>query len=295
MLDYARYIGYDSDTHVDLTTTQVTREDQLGTMYATAVKSFGTGVAGTFSQRGVRALRNDELKAVLELTYPVTQSILQAKHDPVDARNRYELLMGPARSLWRGQMIAQDANGVWNTVTDDDCKPVQATKDQWVAAFSQFYGDAGLGVAVNSDNITKVANALSDGNGTMLNLEDEKVIEQLASPMDRLAYGGDFTTMQALADAHANLFEGEWNAKCAPARVREVMEADVETQVEAPVIAMEDTVARVDRDGKIGRRKSTSWAVPVRSHTGTSAAERYGLTAQDDNEADASVDDGFEL
>ena len=69
----------------------------------------------------------------------------------------------------------------------------------------------------------------------------------------------------------------------------------METQVEAPVIAMEDTVARVDRDEKIGRRKSTSWAVPVRSHTGTSAAERYGLTAQDDNEADASVDDGFEL
>ena len=295
MLDYARYIGYDPENQVDLVTTRVTREEQLGTMYATAVKSFGTGVAGTFSQRGVRALRNDELKAVLELTYPVTQSILQAKHDPVDARNRYELLMGPARSLWRGQMIAQDANGVWNTVTDDDRKPVQATKDQWVAAFSQFYGDAGLGVAVNSDNITKVAGALSDGNGTMLNLEDEKVIEQLASPMDRLAYGGDFTTMQALADAHANLFEGEWNAKFAPARVREVLEADAETQAEAPVIAMEDTVARVDRDEKIGRRKSTSWAVPVRSHTGTSAAERYGLTTQDDNETDRSVDDGFEL
>ena len=292
MLDYARYIGYDPENQVDLVTTCVTREEQLGTMYATAVKSFGTGVAGTFSQRGVRALRNDELKAVLELTYPVTQSILQAKHDPVDARHRYELLMGPARSLWRGQAIAQDGNGVWNTVTDDDRKPVQATKDQWVAMFSQFYGDAGLGVAVNSDNITKVANALSDGNGTMLNLEDEKVIEQLASPMDRLAYGGDFTTMQALADAHANLFEGEWNVKFAPARVREVMEADVETQAEAPVIAMEDTVARVDRDEKIGRRKSTSWAVPVRSHTGTSAAERYGLVA---DEVQQCEDDGFEL
>ena len=73
------------------------------------------------------------------------------------------------------------------------------------------------------------------------------------------------------------------------------MEADGETQAEAPVIAMEDTVVRVDRDEKIGRRKSTSWAVPVRSHTGTSAAERYGLTAQDNSETDLSVDDGFEL
>ncbi len=34
----------------------------------------------------------------------------------------------------------------------------------------------------------------------MLNLEDEKVIEQLASPMDRLAYGGDFTTDASLAE-----------------------------------------------------------------------------------------------
>ncbi len=75
MLDYARYIGYDPRTRWDLTTTCVTREEQLGTMYVTAVKSFGTGVAGTLSQRGVRALRNDELVAVLELTYPVTQSI----------------------------------------------------------------------------------------------------------------------------------------------------------------------------------------------------------------------------
>ena len=159
-------------------------------------------------------------------------------------------------------------------------------------AFTRFYGDDGLGVTVNSDNITKVANALSDSNGMMLNLEDEKTVEQLASPMDRLAYGGDFTTMQALAEARANLFEGEWNTKFAPARVREVLEADVETQAEAPVIAMEDTVVRVERDEKIGRRKSTSWAVPVRSHTGTSAAERYGLVA---DEVQQREDDGFEL
>ena len=164
-------------------------------------------------------------------------------------------------------------------------------------AFTRFYGDEGLGVAVNSDNIVKVARALSDSNGMMLNLEDEKVIEQLASPMDRLAYGGDFTTMQALAETRANLFEGEWNVKFAPARVREVLEADAQAQAEAPVIAMEDTVARVNRDEKIGRRKSTSWAVPVRSHTGTSAAERYGLTVDNDAEADVikAVDDGFEL
>lgn len=297
MLDYAKYIGYDPKTGEDLKVTQVTRNEQLGTMYATAVKSFGTGVAGTFSQRGVRALRNNELKAVLELTYPVTQSILQAKHDPVDARHRYELLMGPARSLWRGQMIAQGNDGVWNTVLDSDHKPVQATKEQWVEVFSRFYGDDGLGVAINAENIEKVATALSDSNGVMLNLEDEKVIEKLASPMDRLAYGGDFTTMQALAHERAGLFEGKWNESFAPARVREVLEADVETQAEASVIAMEDTVAREVAEETIGRRKSTSWAVPVRSKVGTAHVSR-GMTAQYRVPAPVAVeseDDGFEL
>ncbi len=50
----ARYIGYDLRT--ERSDDCVTREEQLF-MYATAVKSFGTG-AGTFS-RGVRALRNE--------------------------------------------------------------------------------------------------------------------------------------------------------------------------------------------------------------------------------------------
>ena len=180
---------------------------------------------------------------------------------------------------------------------DADHKPVQATKEQWVETFSRFYGDDGLGVAINAENIEKVATALSDSNGVMLNLEDEKVIEKLASPMDRLAYGGDFTTMQALAHERAGLFEGKWNESFAPARVREVLEADVETQAEAPVIAMDDTVAREVAEETIGRRKSTSWAVTVRSKTGTAHVSR-GTTAQYRVPAPVAVeseDDGFEL
>ena len=180
---------------------------------------------------------------------------------------------------------------------DAEHKPVQATKDQWVETFSRFYGDDGLGVTVNAENIEKVAIALSDSNGVMLNLEDEKVIEKLASPMDRLAYGGDFTTMQALAHERAGLFEGKWNESFAPARVREVLEADVETQAEAPVIAMEDTVAREVAEETIGRRKSTSWAVPVRSKVGTAHVSKGGVTQYWPVavESQQCEDDGFEL
>ena len=188
-------------------------------------------------------------------------------------------------------------HGALFAALDADHKPVQATKEQWVEVFTRFYGDDGLGVTVNAENIEKVATALSDNNGIMVNLEDEKTIEKLASPMDRLAYGGDFTTMQALAHERAGLFEGKWNAEFAPARVREVLEADVETQAEAPVIAMEDTVAREIAEETIGRRKSTLWAVPVRSKTGTVSVSR-GTTAQYRVPAPVAVeneDDGFEL
>lgn len=296
MTSYAHYLGCDPQTYEDRGKTQVTRAEHEGTMYATAVKSFGTGVAGTFSQRGVRALRNDQIKAVLELTYPVTQSILQAKHDPVDARHRYELLMGPARSLWRGQLITQDRDGTWETVLDDDRQPVQAKRDEWIQTFSRFYGSDGLGVTVNDENIVKVADCLSDpSTGVMYDLEDEEIIEQIASPMDQLAYGGDFQIMQTLAAARANVFEGRWNYEFAPARVRETMAGDVTDQITAPVVAMSDTVARLEGEETLGRRRSTSWAVPVRSAVMTghssSAAQRHGLDTEDVCENAPVVDD----
>ena len=60
---------------------------------------------------------------------------------------------------------------------------------------------------------------------------------------------------------------------------------------------MEDTVARAQAEETIGRRKSTSWAVPVRSKTGTASVSR-GTTAQYRVPVPVAVeneDDGFEL
>jgi DNA-directed RNA polymerase beta' subunit len=226
--DYAHYLGADPDTFADLGDTQATQEDHEGVMYATAIKSFGTGVAGTFSQRGVKALRNEELKAVLELTYPVTQSVLQAKHDPKEARQKYEMLMGPARALWKGRKLAAtvgtDGNRRWEAARDDSGKEIQADTATWKKQFLELYSAKdGLNVSINDENIEKVAAALSR-NGVMIDMEEApsagSEASSLGSTMDRLAYGGSFEDVLAAAANRENVFDGEQNAHFAPYALR---------------------------------------------------------------------------
>lgn len=211
--DGKSYIDY--DTLKDCNKSLATRKDDTSVEYATAVKSFGTGVAGKYSQRAMSALRNVNPKAVLELTYPVTQSILQAKHDPVEAKHKYEMLMSGARALWRGQHIIYDSEkDVWNIVREQDGTPVQASRDQWIDIFKEFYASKyGLNVAVNNDYITEVAYALADEDGVMRNIEEDFTT---TSSMDRMTYHGNFDTLVELAKNDANLFEGKYTLLFAP-------------------------------------------------------------------------------
>lgn len=257
--DYARYLGVDPGTMVDQGVTGATREDNQGTMYATAVKSFGTGVAGTFSQRGVRGMRNEAIKEVLELTYPVTQSILQSKHDPDDARRRYELLMGPARDLWRGRVVERSDDG-WRTRYEKG-RPVVATTQEWIDSFTDFYSSSdGLGVSVNPSNIERVAHLLSQ-DGRMVDPEDTEEIAQRSSTLDQLAYGGSFQTLHTLAKQGRNLFEGRWDSTFAPAQVQQAV-ISTEAGLDVQALAMKDT--QVVETNRIERRRPTTWAVPVR-------------------------------
>ncbi|KIA73385.1 hypothetical protein ANMWB30_23120 [Arthrobacter sp. MWB30] len=224
--DYAHYLGADPETFADLGASQATREDHEGVMYATAIKSFGTGVAGTFSQRGVKALRNEELKAVLELTYPVTQSVLQAKHDPKEARQKYEMLMGPARALWKGRQLegkpGADGSRRWEVARDQSGKEIQADTATWKAQFMDLYTSKdGLNVSINDENVEKVAAALSR-DGVMIDIEEPPAAgrEVLGSTMDRLAYGGTFEDVLAAAAEHENVFDGQENQHFAPYVVR---------------------------------------------------------------------------
>ncbi|MFD3970245.1 hypothetical protein [Streptomyces cyaneofuscatus] len=209
LTDYARNLG---DTQG---TPGITQADQEASMFATAIKAHGTGLGGSFSQRAVRALRGEDLKAVLEVTYPVTQSILQAKHDAAEARHKYAMLQGPGRDLWRGRSIEHVGPGQWRTAFLDG-EPVQATAEEWERQFVEFYeSKEGFGVTVNPDYVARVASALEDPKtGLIRNLEEDASLR--GTVMDRMAYGGTFADLVEAAKNRESVYDGEKNEQFAP-------------------------------------------------------------------------------
>ncbi|MFI1408713.1 hypothetical protein ACH4Y0_02050 [Streptomyces sp. NPDC020707] len=208
LTDYARNLGDAQGTP------GITQADQEASMFATAIKAHGTGLGGSFSQRAVRALRGEDLKAVLEVTYPVTQSILQAKHDAAEARHKYAMLQGPGRELWRGRSIEHVGPGQWRT-TFLDGEPIQATAEEWEKTFIEFYeSKEGFGVTVNPDYVARVASSLEDPKiGLIRNLEEDPSLR--GTVMDRMAYGGGFEALVQAAKNRENVYDGEKNEQFA--------------------------------------------------------------------------------
>lgn len=261
------FTGAEMDDH-----THMTRDANIQTMQACAVKSFGTGIAGSYSQRGVSAMRNVCQKAVSELTAPVTQSLLQAKHDAQEANHKYELLMGPVRDLWRGAEMSYDEDKhVWSPVRNEDGTLVQAERNDWVKTFKEMYSSKeGLNVAFNADYVDQVADALTDETGHIRNMEDEGC--DMVAPLDRLAYGGDFKMLVGMCREGKNLFEGKYDSQFAPRsvdmnkRILEAREAGEEMTVERDgetvarsmhAFTKTDTVES-GHDRKVGHAKSVS-------------------------------------
>lgn len=227
---YARHLGVGEDGR-DAGTPLHSREEDQGVMVATAVKA-AVGIAGAYSQRGVKGLRNVEQKPVLELTYPVTQSLLQAKHDPHEAMQKYGLLLTGVRDLWKGRLLEQhqsaDGYTSWKPVTDDKHVEVQATLEQWQTQFMEIYTSPnGLNIpTVDRENVERVAQALAGADGRMRDIEEVGTANdpggtiKLGSSMDRLAYGGTFADLRTLAGQGENLFDGTQNGHFAPYTVR---------------------------------------------------------------------------
>lgn len=244
---YAENLGLEIDdygrwTQTDLGRPGLSKEDQEASMFATAIKSHGTGLGGTYSQRAIRGLRAVDPKAVLEVTYPVTQSILQAKHDASEARHKYEVLQGAGRELWRGRRMEQVGPGQWQ-VERADGEPVQATTQEWVEQFVDFYRSRdGFGVDVNPDYVERVAHALTDqGTGKVRNLEDDP---QLAgSVMDRMAYGGSFTDLVDAARARENVYDGVGSEQFAAAGARRARRRSAEMMSNPEVTLEPETVS----------------------------------------------------
>ncbi|UJW28859.1 hypothetical protein L3Q67_26855 [Saccharothrix sp. AJ9571] len=211
--DYARNLGDERGMP------GITHEDQEASMFATAIKAHGTGLGGSFSQRAVRALRGEDLKAVLEVTYPVTQSILQAKHDAAEARHKYAMLQGPGRDLWRGRKLEHTGPNQWQPEFVDG-EAVQATAEEWEAQFMEFYeSKEGFGVKVNPDYVARVARALEDPTtGLIRNLEEDPALE--GTVMDRMAYGGTVDVLVQAARNRESVYDGEKNEQFAPVGTR---------------------------------------------------------------------------
>lgn len=268
MKHYLKYMGVECDTDENgnlLAETArfadhklVTEQDIADTEKATAIKSHGTGLAGTVSQRIVRVLRNtpeaeqtnsnevthqSTLSSALQLTYLSTQGILQAKHDPVQAQILYDSVKGPIREVWRGHALERkdvDGKPVWTTIkqmdADGNMKPIQATKEQWIESFMNLHTDPSgldLGGAINLDHVKQVADALHNPDtGRMYDIEDDKTIDRLASTMDILAYGPNnaFETLCHMADEHVNIFEGSRTSLFMPKNISKNLEILAENE-----------------------------------------------------------------
>lgn len=208
----------DYDTFQDFGKTLATRKDASDVQYATAVKSFGTGIAGTFSQRGMAALRNFAATAVLEQTYPVTQSVLQSKHDPIEARHKFGVLQSGAKDLWDGYKIGLDEQTGIMSAIDKSPDADRMTTDEFVENFIYVYTSKdGLGVDINEDYVRQIAEVMSE-DGYVIGLSEFN--EKHGSIMDKMTYGGKFADLQQAAESGRNVFEGKWNHEFAPTVIR---------------------------------------------------------------------------
>ena len=259
--DYCKHMGYDLKNGVDLGHTLATRKDHQNTMTATAVKAM-TGVPGAVSQRTMRALSEICPESALAVTEPITQSALQSKHNAEEAIRKSDNIMGgmsPIRHVFKGRIVERKPSGEWDAKYGEDGRPVHATKDEWVKATMAFYeAKDGLNVKVNKKHFENVAEAISDNRGYMINPEDPKHL--MGSTMNRLAYGGDFSSYIEATHKGEGFFDKPFARQFAPSKVQRFFDAE-----ELPVIAKQDVHHRVEK--KTSRYvKSAPKKAPVSSN-----------------------------
>ena len=251
----------DLDTVQDFGKTMATRKDASDVQYATAVKSFGTGIAGTFSQRGMAAFRNFAPTAVLEQTYPVTQSILQSKHDPIEARHKFGVLQSGAKDLWDGYKVGlNEKTGIMQAI-DKSAMGNRMTTDEFVDNFIYVYTSKdGLGVDINEDFVRQIADTMSE-DGFVVGLSEFG--NKHGSIMDKMTYGGKFADLRQAAESGRNVFEGKWNHEFAPSVIRQNEKA-MEFGVGIKSIQKSDTKAVVKKEPVIEPKTEDSAVIEAR-------------------------------
>lgn len=261
LMSYAEYLGakgvefkddvINLENLKDNERTLATREMQQGVMIATNVKNVGTGFAGSVSQRAIRTIGDIDPKVATELSYPATQSILQSKHDPVDAKRRFGLLMGPMRKIWDGKSLSYDEkNNRWLASKE------QASPEEWKKSFEEFYtADYGMGVKINPEYVDKLTKAMTDEfTNTMKSVDANEEINNgkvEGRLLYKLAYGGTFENVVEAAQNNENLFEGNIVKEFTPFAVRtnlkaKELEVQGENYIEHKALTKSDTLV----DGK---------------------------------------------
>lgn len=193
LAEYARYYNG-----------EVTRDDIKGIQYAKGVQTDDTGLGGAVSQRLVSAMRNQGIDPALEVTYPVTQGILQIKHDPKHAKIVDGLLRNEIANLYKGK--------------SSDGKSDKVSKESWAKDYHKVLTEK-MGVDVNKELVDKVADVMVDDKGKYIR-NITQVIDEVGSPMDQVAYGGGFDKLVDLADNNRSMLEGRANRNFAPEKMR---------------------------------------------------------------------------
>lgn len=269
-----------------MTAEEASRTKKLNTQIATSVKSVGTGIAGAYSQRGIRALRNLCPRAILEMTYPETQGVLQAKHDEEEARIKFDALMGLARKAWNAEKLQSyypenSSKKRWRAVTNEKNEPIKVTYGEFIEQLKEICAsEDALNVKVNADYIREIAGYMVDPKDKaekiekygsdfditkcrMLGIEDEEFLKQYESPMDRLAYsyGNGRETIEILKELAdpkrndgkmRNLYEGKNNAMFMPSNVRynqEVQQAARENNTEE-MRRTKEAISRIQEEAR---------------------------------------------
>lgn len=181
-----------------------TMEDAREIQYATGVKSDDTGLAGSFSQKLVSTMRNQNITAALESMYPLTQGTLQIKHDAKHARVVNEILTEDMNKIFRGV----------------DLTDPKGKRKLTPHTFKQQLSDTlhnKMGVDVNEKWIDAVTETLTH-NGQIIPLKEAMALK--GSPMDKVAYGGGYEELKNLAKKGESLLEGEQNKLFAPYSMR---------------------------------------------------------------------------
>lgn len=178
--------------------------------------------------------------AAMALTHPVTQRVMQLKHDsPAEIRRVIDLVQDVNQGLWAGYKIKEikTDNGDLSFAVDrdpDTKQPVRATPEEWAAQVSRFYSAKhGLNVgAPNPEYVRQMAECMTviDKNGKhvvqgydnfMFSDPDKNGHCPGSHPLDDMAYFDNFKKFAKYCEEGANLYSGSVNTTQMPKMIRD--------------------------------------------------------------------------